>query len=228
MVKAVAVNSSPRMNEGHTALILNPFVDGMRKAGAEVELLFTKKLKIQPCTGEFKCWGDTPGKCYIRDDMDTVLPKLRDADIWVFGIPVYVPMPGEMQNLINRVMPLLTSEIDVRGRRMFPARQKDFKLQRLVLVSTCAFWEMENFDKLTWTIEETAEAVGAEFSGALLRPHSGVLKSMMKSGRDVSDVLRAAEMAGAELIKNGTISKGALQKVSQQLVTFEEYLEKYV
>ena len=228
MVKAVAINSSPQMNEGHTAIIFNPFVDGMREAGAGVEVLFTKKLKILPCTGEFKCWGETPGKCYIRDDMDVILPKLRDADTWVLGIPLYVPMPGEMQNLLNRTMPLLESSVDVRGKRMFPARRKEFKLRRIVLVSSCAFWEMENFDKLVVTIEETAEALGAEFAGAVLRPHAVVLRSMMKSGQDVSDVLRSAKDAGAELVKKGRISKGSLQKVSCQLVTFEEYLKNFV
>ena len=228
MLKVVAVNSSPQMDKGNTALILNPFIEGMREAGAEVTLLFTKKLNIEHCSGEFKCWGDTPGKCYIRDDMDKVLPKLRDAEIWVLGIPLYVPMPGEMQDLINRTMPLLESSVDVRGRRMFPARRKDFKLRRIVLVSSCAFWEMENFDKLVFTIKETAEALGAEYAGSVLRPHAVVLKSMMKSGQDVDSVLRAAKKAGTELISKGRISKETLDKVSSPLITFEEYLENYV
>jgi len=228
MVKVVAINSSPQMNEGHTAIILNLFVDGMREAGADVELLFTKKLKILPCTGEFKCWGETPGKCYIRDDMDVVLPKLRDADTWVLGIPLYVPMPGEMQNLLNRTMPLLESSVDVRGRRMFPARRKEFKLRRIVLVSSCAFWEMENFDKLVFTIKEIAEALGAEYAGSVLRPHAVVLKSMMNSGQNVDSILRAAKEAGTELVSKGKISKETLDKVSSPLITFEEYLENYV
>jgi len=36
-----------------TALILNPFLEGMREAGAGVELFYTRKLDIKPCTGEF-------------------------------------------------------------------------------------------------------------------------------------------------------------------------------
>lgn len=31
-------------------LILNPFLDGMKEAGAEVELFYTRKLRINPCT----------------------------------------------------------------------------------------------------------------------------------------------------------------------------------
>ena len=37
-MKVIAFNSSPRMDKGNTALILNPFLEGMREAGAEVEL----------------------------------------------------------------------------------------------------------------------------------------------------------------------------------------------
>lgn len=227
MMKVVAVNSSPEMDKGHTALVLNPFIEGMENAGAKVSRFYTKKLNIKPCSGEFKCWGEGDGRCYIRDDMDKVLPELRDAEIWVLGIPLYVPMPGEMQNLINRTMPLLSNVIDVHGRRMFPQRRPDLKVKKLALVSSCAFWEMENFDKLVWTIEETAEALGTEFAGALLRPHAIVMKSMMTSGQDVSSVVRAASNAGSELVKKGKISAATLEKVSAPLVTFEEYLDNF-
>ncbi|WP_332882068.1 flavodoxin family protein [Methanosarcina horonobensis] len=47
-MKVLAINSSPRMDKGNTALILNPFLEGMKEAGAEVELFYTKKLNINP------------------------------------------------------------------------------------------------------------------------------------------------------------------------------------
>lgn len=68
-MKVLAINSSPRMDKGNTALILNPFLEGMKEAGAEVELFYTSKLKIHPCTSEFNCWIKTPGECLHNDDM---------------------------------------------------------------------------------------------------------------------------------------------------------------
>jgi len=62
-MKVLAINSSPNMDKGNTARILGPFLDGMSEAGAEVELLYTRKLKINPCYGEYDCWLKTPGKC---------------------------------------------------------------------------------------------------------------------------------------------------------------------
>ena len=80
MVKVLAINSSPRMNKGTTALILNPFLKGMKEKGAEIEKLYTQKLDIKPCTACFNCWFPTDGECSIRDDMDDTLPNLTIPD----------------------------------------------------------------------------------------------------------------------------------------------------
>jgi len=53
-MKVVAINGSPKMDKGTTALILTPFLEGLRGSGAEVELFCTKKLKIHPCQGDFR------------------------------------------------------------------------------------------------------------------------------------------------------------------------------
>ncbi|MBP8858047.1 MAG: flavodoxin family protein [Anaerolineaceae bacterium] len=64
MTKAVAINGSPRMDKGNTALILNPFIQGMQYGGCSVELFFASKLKVLPCEcGALRCWRVTPGEC---------------------------------------------------------------------------------------------------------------------------------------------------------------------
>jgi multimeric flavodoxin WrbA len=84
MVRALAINSSPQMDKGNTAIILNPFLEGMRDAGADVELFYTKNLKINPCQGELSCWVKTPGQCFQKDDMQMLYPKFV-ADVYVFA-----------------------------------------------------------------------------------------------------------------------------------------------
>ena len=96
-MRAIAFNSSPRMHEGNTALILEPFLQGMRETGAEVELFYTRRLKINPCFGCMYCWLRKPGECCQRDDMDILYPKLRSAQILVLASPLYVDgMTGTM------------------------------------------------------------------------------------------------------------------------------------
>ena len=45
-MKVLAINGSPHMDEGNTAMILNPFLEGMKEAGSDVEVFYTRKLKI--------------------------------------------------------------------------------------------------------------------------------------------------------------------------------------
>ena len=47
-MKILAINSSPRMERGGTALILNAFLDGVKEASAEVELIYLRKFNIKP------------------------------------------------------------------------------------------------------------------------------------------------------------------------------------
>ena len=45
-MKVIAVNGSPRMEKGYTALILTPFIHGMVDAVSEVELFYVEKDTI--------------------------------------------------------------------------------------------------------------------------------------------------------------------------------------
>ena len=81
-MKVIAINGSPRMEKGYTALILTPFIEGMTDAGAEVKLFYPRRLKIKPCTcGQMYCWYGKSGECCIKDDMQLLYPQLREADI---------------------------------------------------------------------------------------------------------------------------------------------------
>ena len=69
MTKVIAINGSARMEKGNTELVLSSFLDGMREAGASVEVVYAKKLKIRPCIGDFQCWYEKVGECIHSDDM---------------------------------------------------------------------------------------------------------------------------------------------------------------
>jgi multimeric flavodoxin WrbA len=72
------------MEKGRTARILTPFLEGMEKAGATVDLFYARRLNVTPCGGELSCWFKKPGECHINDSMQSLYPKLREADILVF------------------------------------------------------------------------------------------------------------------------------------------------
>ena len=61
-MKVLALNSGPRSDaESYTILMLNHLVEGMRKAGADVEVIHLREKKIRNCIGCFTCWTKTPG-----------------------------------------------------------------------------------------------------------------------------------------------------------------------
>jgi multimeric flavodoxin WrbA len=225
MVKVVAISGSPRMENGNTTLILTRFLEGMREAGAEVELFYTKKLKIRSCQGEWHCVLKTPGECFQNDDMQMLHPKLMEADIWVLATPLYVSgMTGPLKNLIDRILiPLGTPELVIRdGKTRHPFRV-DMKRGKIALVSNCGFWRSENFDLLIDQVKAFADHAEWEYAGALLRPHGEAMRPMMDAGAEIDDVFEAAKEAGRQLIRDGEMKTETLDTVSRVLLPMEHY-----
>jgi multimeric flavodoxin WrbA len=217
-MKVLAINGSPHMGEGNTALILDPFLEGMKEARAEVELFYTKKLDIKPCNGDMSCWLKHPGECIIKDDMQPLYPKLREAEVIVYATPVYCAgMTGPLKNFMDRQVPI-----------HFPGQEWS-KTQEFVLVSTCGAWELDMFTPLLVQMEalgQLGEDNPIEFAGALLRPHAECLKEMLKTeeGRPIAEeALKAAKAAGRQLVEDGTMAEETLKIVSRELMTQEMY-----
>lgn len=224
-MKVVAVNGSPKMDKGTTALILAPFVEGMRNAGAEVELFYTKRLRIKPCQGDFRCSTHTPGECFQQDDMQMLHPKLCEADIWVFATPLYVSgMTGPLKNLIDRILiPLGEPFVELRDGHCHHPLREGTRTGQVALVSSCGYWEMGNFDLLLAHMEAICEHAEREFAGALLRPHAPALQPMMKQGALIDDIFEAAREAGRQLVADGEMAPETLAKVSRPLVPLEAW-----
>ncbi|KPK72471.1 iron-sulfur flavoprotein [candidate division WOR_3 bacterium SM23_60] len=226
-MKAVAINGSPRKDKGNTGMILNAFIQGMKDAGAEVEIFYTKNLKPKPCTGEMKCWWETPGECYIKDNMQKVYPVLREADTLILATPVYIPLPGEMQIVINRLCPLAKPLLETRGGRTRGRLHDNVMLRKLVLVSTGGWWEKENLDTVVRIAEEIAENMSIEFSGAVLRPHAFLMKKKGELTEDGAAIIDVVTKAGYEFVKNGRLGDDILETVRRPLISQEELLQRY-
>lgn len=228
MMKAVAINGSPRNEKGNTATVLAPFVQGMQDAGCEVEQVYASQLKIEPCScGSMRCWNTSPGACIFHDDMDQLLPRVKAADILVLASPVYSPLPGNMQNFINRLCPLLEPRLELRDGRTRARFRQDVNIQKIVLVATCGWWEKANFDTMVRIVKELAENAGTKFAGSVLRPHAGMLKSDGKVTKDGEAILNAVWKAGYELIREGGMKHETLETICKPLISEEEIRKRY-
>ncbi|MBY8998342.1 MAG: flavodoxin family protein [Candidatus Thorarchaeota archaeon] len=211
------------MEKGNTHKVLTAFLEGMKEANATVETVFAKRLKIRPCLGDFQCWYDKVGECIQTDDMESLYPKLREADILVLATPVYLPLPGEMQNLLNRLMPIVEPVLEVHEGRTRAKFHDDVKISKIVLVSVGGWWEKDNLGTVVRIAEEIARNASVEFSGALLRPHASLMNENKEKGEEV---LSAAKSAGAQLVREGKISPDTLDTISQPLISEEELIER--
>ena len=105
-MNVLAISASPTMEKSNTSMILDPFLEGARDAGADVEVLYTKNLDIKPCLGCLYCWVKVPGKCCRKDDMEGVLKKMDQADVLVAATPLYVDgMAAPLKNVFDRSVP---------------------------------------------------------------------------------------------------------------------------
>ena len=223
--KVLVVNGSPHMDRGSTGLVLCSFVEGMKAAGADVEIVYTKRMQINACCGDFYCWYKTDGQCRQKDDMQGLYPKIREADIWVWATPLYADgMSGSLKMFIDRLIPLLDSKIEmVSGHCRHPLRN-GIKRGKVVLVSVCGFWEKDNFDPLVKHVQHICKNAGREYAGSLLRPHAPLLLDIPREGAlerllDTDDILTAAKSLGCELIETGEMSVENLEIVSRNIIS---------
>ena len=224
MTHVVAVNGSPSAGKGNTATLLNAFLDGVKEAGASVELFYTTELTLKPCGGDLSCWYKDPGKCVIQDDMQALYPNLRRADILVLATPVYIPLPGKFQIFLNRLCPLLAPELVTVEGRTRGRFHEDVKIKRVVLVATGGWWELDNFDTVVRIAEELAKDASVEFTGAILRPHASVMQHVPEKKEEILD---AAKAAGVQLVENGAFSSDLLETIRQPLIDQEVLRKKF-
>lgn len=93
-------------NNSNTAILLQPFIDELKRLGAEVDYLTIKDMHIEPCTACWTCQNvfEEPG-CPKNDDMNKVYESVLKSHCIVFASPIYSwyctpPMKAIMDRLV--------------------------------------------------------------------------------------------------------------------------------
>ena len=99
------------MREGNSLYVANKIKDAYTDAK-----IFKLGGNIQYCTGCLCC--DETHECVIRDDMDVILPAIKEADVVAIVTPVrYSLMSGDVKVFIDRLNPTAVSE-DICGKKL--------------------------------------------------------------------------------------------------------------
>lgn len=231
-MKVIAFNASPNKEAGTTALILNPFLKGMAREGAEIELKYIYDLKIEPCrecTSKIDFLPDDD--CRIDDDLKELYPLLNDADIWIFASPNYLnSVTSGLKNLLDRLEPLFVAPHIYDNNACHDKIRQSLKKRdnpgKILLISTCGLWGTENFNSIVDQTRSVADMLGRDYLPPILRPHSGVMTTLTNLGKPVNDIYLAAEEAGAELIKSGEISDETMARISREIVPKDSFIQE--
>lgn len=164
-MKALFINGSPR-KKFNTAQMLESAMKGAADAGAETEWINLFDYEFTGCRSCFACKiknSKTNGLCAIRDSIRPVLEKAKNADVIVFGSPVYYGYPtGQLRNFVERLLfPLDTYLVDENGNRV-KVRNKVVPTG-LIYTMNCPEWLMEKVDYpklLGFTGEEIGRLCG--------------------------------------------------------------------
>ena len=216
-MKVLAINSGARPDkESYTVMMLNCLVEGMREAGAEVEVVNLREKKIRNCIGCFTCWTKTPGRCLHKDDMTLELfPKFLSCDLIIYATPLYfhtinAALAAFMERTLPAALPFFEEGED--SKTFHPMR---YNIPPSVLLSVCGFPESSEFDAMLEFFARTRHE-DAKPVAAICRAGASLL-SVPQLAEKAREVFDATRQAGRELVENRQIAPETLARITQPL-----------
>ncbi len=228
--KIVVYDGGPRNTKfSKTTFMTKHFCKGAESAGAEIEYISLKDMKINSCTGCYTCWTKTPGKCIFKDDMTDLRKKFRKADLVVFASPLYIfNVTGIMKNFMDRLLPNLKPYMLIEnGLTMHPHRYQKDKEQGFVVFSAAGFPEVEhNFDGLKGMFRCLHSHFEKSFlMGEFYMPGAELIAQPVYADRR-RKVKQACYDAGRQVIRDGKIDVEFMQAVADTEITQAKFKEQ--
>ena len=177
---------------GNTAPLAKAFMQGAAEAGYDVELVSLNRLKVNGCLGCNACRYAKP--CVQRDDFNSLVPKIRRADLIVFASPLYFwTLSSKIKAFIERFYCIAE-----RDDKPPLGRYEKYPVHDCALLMTSA-------DNFFWTLEQAASYykfalvnyIGFNDRGMLLAGGCGETDG--KPGIDKTDWLQRAYEFGKNI-----------------------------
>ena len=162
MTKILAIYGSPR-RKGNTSLLLQKAVQGAREAGAEVEEVVLRDLKMSPCLEIYGC--KKTGRCVIKDDFQKVYDQILACQGLMLASPVFFyAVSAHTKILMDRCQSLWVKRYWI---EKTPFGKHDAKRKGL-FISVGATKGKKLFDGVRLTVRYFFDALDAELWRSLL------------------------------------------------------------
>ena len=177
--KQILILLGSAREDGNSTRLAFALADALSLKGHIVQSIRVPALEIAPCDGCRQCWAKASQPCVIRDDMDSVYPLLRAADVLVFATPLhFYTWSSPMKTLTDRLFCL------------DPQFKRNLKGKISVLLATAADKRPAAFAGLKATYRLVADYMGWKRLGE-------VLVGGLEAEDDVSRAARALAKADA-------------------------------
>lgn len=174
---------SPR-EDGNSTRLAFAFADAASRSGHAVQTIRLSALEFAPCDGCGDCWPQASRPCALRDDLDSVYPLLRKADVLVFATPLhFYAWSTPLKKLIDRLYCLS------------PHFPRNLKGKKSVLLATAADDRAVAFAGLKATYRLVADYMGWKRLGEVLVGGLEAPDAVSRAGR----ALARADALGARL-----------------------------
>jgi len=149
-MKIVCLLGSPR-TKGNSAALAQQFCQTVMELGGDVETFVLNKMTYRGCQGCMMCKTKLE-KCAVKDDLETVLDSVRDADILVMATPTYYgEVSSQMKGFIDRTFSYLKPDYMTNS---IPSRLQGGK--QLVFIQTQAQPDENQFaDVFPWCFKRS-------------------------------------------------------------------------
>jgi len=151
-MKVLLINGSPRKNMS-TYTALNIVAETLNKEGIDTEIVWVGNTPLVDCIACRRC--REIGKCVFDDDcVNAIAEKVKEADGYVFGSPVYYSHPsGQILSLLDRLFTIASPYMKYKpGAAIVCARRagtsssldaltKHFLINEMPVVSS-SYWNM--------------------------------------------------------------------------------------
>ena len=198
MPSILAIHASPR-RQGNTSTLLDQAVAGARQAGAQVEEVVLRDLKMSPCLEIYACRQE--GRCAIQDDFQMVRQRMLACQGLMLASPVFFyAVSAHLKILMDRCQSLWVQKywldkVPFAGNRptvrkglfISVGASRGSRLFEGPLLSVKYF-----FDVLDTELWQSLLYRGLDFQGDVLE-HPAYLEEARQAGAGLCQALSAAE-----------------------------------
>lgn len=210
-MKIVAINGSPRGKASNTHVMLEALLAGMD--GAAISRIILAEKTLGHCTGCYSCWNTTPGKCILEDDMSGILAAMRDADLLLFGTPLYF---GHVSGLFKLFFDRLTAAGgDPHAPRKAPGET------RCLMVANCGYPIRNQFSLLSAWIRHVATLMQTPLLAEFYTTSGKVLTAPEEGQQEARErYLAYLTECGRHILREGGLSDALRERLERNVLDF--------